>query len=137
MHRPFVRATLVLILLVCGGIGHGWHAQDDSHASTVTHASHHTAPDIDRATAVLSVDSTVIDQASQSSTDSAARNGHAPEDHACGTAGAADKAHSPGVPDLCKLEPPAANSGREESPVAAPTCSSGRSLLLLQCISRT
>jgi len=136
MDRPFVRATLVLILLVCGAIGHGWHAQDASHASTVTHASHHTTSRIDSATAVLSVGG-VTDQASQSSTGSAARHGHAPEDHACGTAWAADKAHSPGVPDLCELESPADNGGRGESPVGTPTCSSGRSLLLLQCISRT
>jgi hypothetical protein len=137
MHWPFVRATLVLVLLVCGVFGHGWHAQDAAPASTVTHAPQHTASGVDSAMAGHSTDSAVAHHTAPSSTDTAARDGHQPNDHACGTAWAADKSHSPAALALCKTASPADNSGRGELPVAAPAIWSGRSLLLLQCVSRT
>ena len=137
MHWPFVRATLVLVLLVCGVFGHGRHAQDAAHASTVTHAQQYTASGVDSAMAGHRADSAVANQTAPSSTDAAAWGGHQPKDHACGTAWAADKSHSPAALALCKMTSPADNGGRGELPVAAPAFWSGRSLLLLQCVSRT
>jgi len=138
MHWPFARATLVLALLVCGVFGHGWHAQGAAHTSTVAHAPAHTASGVDSAMAGPSADSAVARQTAPSSADTAARDSHQPNDHACGTAWAADKSYySPAAVALCKLTPPADNGSRGEMPVAAPAFCSGRSLLLLQCVSRT
>jgi hypothetical protein len=138
MHWPFVRATIVLVLLVCGVFEHGWHAPDATSASAATHVAHRAASGVDSSLANHhGAVSTVADQVSPSGTDAAVWDGHQPENHACGTAWAADKAHSLGTPALCKLTHPADNGGRGELAVAAPAFWSGRSLLLLQCISRT
>jgi hypothetical protein len=137
MHWPFVRATLVLVLLVCGTFGHGWHEQDAAPTSTVTHALHHTAAGVDSPMAGHGAVSAVADQVSRSSTDAAARDDHQPQDHACGTAWAADKSPSLVAPTVSKTAAPADNVGRDELPIAAPAFRSGRSLLLLQCVSRT
>lgn len=138
MRWPFVRATLVLALLVCGVFGHGWHAQDAAHTSTVAHALDHTASGFDSAMAGHSTDSAVAPEPAPSSIDTAAGEGHQPNDHACGTSWAADKWHySPVAPILCKLASPADNDSRVEPAVAAPAFCSGRGLLLLQCVSRT
>ena len=131
MRWPFVRATLVLALLVCGVFGHGWHAQD------AESASHHPASGVDNVTAGHSAVSAAADRVSPSSTDAAARDTHQPEHHACGAAWAADKSYSLAAPALGRTASPADIAGRGELPVAAPASWSGRSLLLLQCVSRT
>ena len=129
MRWPFVRATLVLALLVCGVFGHGGHTRDTAHPSTVAHATDHPAAEFNSA---------VAPETAPSHTDGAARDGHQPNDHACGTSWAADKSHySPGTPALCKLTPPADHGSPGEPAVAAPARCSGRGLLLLQCVSRT
>ena len=137
MHWPFVRATLVLVLLACGVFGHGWHAQDAAQTAAVAHATHHTASGFDSAMAGHSTDHVVACRTAPSSTEIAAGDGHQPNDHACGTSWTADKSHSPAAPALCKLTPPADSCSRGDLPAAAPTLGSGRGLLLLQCVSRT
>ncbi|RSM63965.1 hypothetical protein DMB66_21790 [Actinoplanes sp. ATCC 53533] len=137
MRWPFVRATLVLALLVCGVFGHGWHAQDAESASTVTSVPHHTASGVGSVTAGHGAFRVAVDEVSPSSTHHAARDTHQPEHHACGTAWAADKSHSLAAPALSKTASPADHGGRGEPPIATPAYWSGRSLLLLQCVSRT
>lgn len=130
MHRLFVRAVMVFVLLFCAPTVHGWHADEATHPSGADpSALSQTLAAPDRAT--LTGD-TVAARAASSAYD-----GHHPHGASCDTPSSINRSHSVVAPSLVNTTSPALPGNGDPPATDGPAVLSGRSLLLLRCVSRT
>lgn len=129
MHRPFVRAVLVMVVLICGVVMHGYHADHadapDAEAAVATHAA-----------APVGNGTPGKGDAASDPADPWADGGHLPHGDGCDTAVSANAAHADLAPLMVSIPAVVPDDG-ETAAIVSTAVSYGRSLLLLHCISRT
>ena len=126
MHRPFVRAAMVLALLVCVLTVHGRHTDDAAHSAS--------ASVFDQSPAVLADDPAARGALVGSTVDT----GHHPTGNSCAMIAAVDRSSAVSVSSQggTVLPPVAVDSDTSTAHAPDRVLRSGRSLLLLRCVSR-